>query len=213
MSESKSAKLIWLLAGAIVGSAVSLSFDEWIEPFFEAKADFRIVAERTKPGTANFMIQNVGEAAASDVTITLWAIAPFSERTDIVNVEHTGGAADADCTVGFYEARLTGRGKSAVPSALDTKSKALRVECKTIRSQEAWQGRLQYQGPEAVLGLWALVKDPSTSENKYARFRRGAPMTPNKVLQPRAMRYAACPWHHSPVRKALQRDHRKVRGS
>ena len=173
MSETNSSKFIWLLAGTIIGSAVSLSFDEWIKPLFEAKAEIRISAKSDQPETADFMIQNSGKAVASDVSITLWATAPFAARTDIIKVEHSGGVGDAACTVGFYKARLMGRGNSAVPSSLDTKSQALLIQCERIRPQEAWRGRLKYQGPEPVFGLLAHIKDPKISENKYARFEEG----------------------------------------
>ena len=173
MRETNSSKFIWLLAGTIIGSAVSLSFDEWIKPLFRAKAEIRISAESDQSGTANFIIQNIGKAVASKVSITLWATAPLAARTDITKFEHSGGVNDANCSVGFYEARLMGPGKSAVPSSLNTQSTALLIQCEQIRHREAWQGRLEYQGPEAVFGLLALIKDSMISEIKYARFADG----------------------------------------
>lgn len=174
MKESNSSKLIWLFAGAIVGSVVALGFDEWIKPLFQEKPDIQITATSEQAGVANFKIQNAGNAPASNVAITLWASAPFAARTDILSIEHTGGITDAECEVGLYKARLMGKGKSAVPSTLDTESQALLVQCKKIRPSEAWQGRVEFQGPQAVFGLLAVVKDEKTTENKYAMFSQGA---------------------------------------
>ena len=154
--------------GAIVGGVVSLSFDKWIKPHFEAKPNVRVSASSDRPGTSTFKIVNMGEATATDVAVTLWATAPFAARIDVTKVEHAGGTADATCEAGIYEARLMASG--SVPSTVNTESQAVLVQCKRINPNEEWRGQLEYQGPEAVFGLLAHIKEADRSENQYARF-------------------------------------------
>ncbi len=175
MSESPTSKFLWLVAGAIVGGIISLSFDRFVKPLLAAKPKLQIVASKVdgKPRAAQFTISNFGSAAAEDVSVTVWATAPFSASTDIVLGNHVGGVSDANCELGLYEAQLTGSASSSRHNAFNTPAKALLVRCSKINPNEEWRGYVEYSGQEAVMGLMANVKTKDTSENQYAMFAQG----------------------------------------
>lgn len=163
---------MWVVVGAVVGGAISLSYKTWVEPIFAAEPKITIRASSDNPETATFTILNSGDAAAKNVTITIWATAAFSPSTDIIEIIHTGGVSDADCTTELYRARLTGI-TTSIPNALNTEAQAVLIQCTQIRAGESWQGSVEMTIQEAVFGLTALVKDSSSANTLYSRFADG----------------------------------------
>jgi hypothetical protein len=155
---------------------VSLSFDQWIRPLFAAKPKLQIVASKSneRPGEAIFSITNAGTGPVEDVSVTIWASAPFSPRTDIFTVKHAGGVSDANCELGIYQARLTGADSTSRPNAFNTPARAILIRCTRVNPKETWHGRLEYVGQEAVFGLTANIKSKEISKNQYAMFDHGA---------------------------------------
>lgn len=176
MSESPVSKLTWLILGAIVGSSISIAFDRFINPLLAAKPKLQLVASKADSPSraAQFTISNVGSAVAEDVSVAVWATAPFSPSTDIALVRHAGGVSDANCEVGLYEAQLTGSAPNARPNAFNTPAKVALVRCPKIDPNEEWRGYVEYSGQEAVFGLTANIKAQHASENQYAQFGKGA---------------------------------------
>ena len=169
MAETKLSKFVWLIIGGVVGGGISLTYKAVIELLLEPKPVLTFSASSVAPPNADFKITNNGGAAAENVSVTIWATAPFASRTDIIEVSHTGGEVDAKCEAGLYEAKLTSI-KSSIPNALNTEAKAVLITCSRIRSGENWSGSVIYDGPEAVFGLMALVKDDGSNEILYGRF-------------------------------------------
>jgi hypothetical protein len=85
-TEKTSSKLVWIVVGAIVGATGSLSFDKIVRPYFTAEPDLRFLASCDEAGTATFSIANDGDAAATDVAATVWAMSGF--RAFPVDAEH-----------------------------------------------------------------------------------------------------------------------------
>ncbi len=171
MSESAPSKIMWIAIGAIVGGVISLSFEYWVKPHLTPKPIITVSAGSEARGEAVIFLKNTGDAEAEDVSITVWASAPFTPQTNIIEVQHTGGVSDASCKFGIYEAQLTGSGSR--PNALNTTSKALEIKCKRINPGEKWQGKIKYSGVGAVFGLLSHVKGVGISENQYALFSNG----------------------------------------
>lgn len=165
-----SSKLTWVITGAVIGAVVSLLFNEFVAPLFAGNPNIRFSASSDQPGMSTFEIANTGDAAATEFKITIWATALFTARTDIISIEHLGGVLEADCSVAMYQLRPMGPNRSAVASALNTVSQAVRIECVRFNPGETWHGRISYTGPEAVFGLLAHIKSSQYSENLYARF-------------------------------------------
>lgn len=171
MSESAPSKITWIAIGAIVGGVVSLSFEYWVKPYFTPKPKITISAGSDARGEAVILVKNIGDAEAEEISITVWASAPFTPQTNIVKIQHAGGVSDASCEFGIYEAQLTASGSR--PNALNTTSKAVQIKCKRISPNEKWQGKIEYSGSGAVFGLLSHVKGVGISENQYALFSNG----------------------------------------
>ena len=169
MADGTISKFIWLFIGGIVGGAISLTYKTWVEPMVAPKPVLSFSAHSTARSTARFTLSNEGSAVATNVSLLVWATAPFAARTDIIDVFDAGGEVDASCTFGLYQAKLTGM-VTSIPTALNTEAQAVSVQCDLIRPGESWVGSVTYQGPEAVFGLTALLKDTSSSEVLYGRF-------------------------------------------
>ena len=167
--EKTTSKVLWIILGAVIGAIVALGFDYFVKPHIQAKPRIEFKVSSNQSGHAEFLIKNAGDTFAEDVQITIWASAPFSTRTDVVKVEHTGGATDASASdYGIYEARMVG--DSGRPNAINTISRAVVIRFERVNHGEVWHGRLEYVGPEAVFGLLAHIKGKGISENLYAKF-------------------------------------------
>ena len=167
--KKTTSKVLWIIVGAAIGAIVSLGFDYFVKPHLQAKPRIVFTTSSMQSGYAEFLVKNAGSAIAEDVQIIIWVPAPFSARTDIAAVEHTGGSTDASADdFGIYEARMTG--DSGRPNALNTISRAVIIRFKRINAGEEWHGHLEYVSPKAVFGLLAHVKGKGLSENLYARF-------------------------------------------
>ncbi|MBL4590849.1 MAG: hypothetical protein JKY96_02700 [Phycisphaerales bacterium] len=173
MTERAHSKFLWIVVGAIVGGAISFSFDKWLVPYFAAKSEIKFSATSEVSGSAKFTIVNSGDATAKNISVTIWATAPFSPKTDIVEILNIGGVSGAECNFGIYQARLMARGKSKLPNALNTEAKAALIQCDVIRPGEKWNGKVTYVETEAVFGLMAHVKDNEIASNLYGRFAEG----------------------------------------
>lgn len=161
MKKSNSSKFIWLVIGAIVGSTISLSFDEFIRPLFQAEADIIVSAKKVESGIADIRIKNQGNSIARNIDVTSWTY-----PTDIINVEPSVGIADAECDVGLYKASEFGRNENEIQTPLNTSSWALRVECKKIRPEEEWRGRIEYRENQSADYLTTYIKYPEKSTER-----------------------------------------------